>query len=270
MQFVKVHGAGNDFVLLPDLDDALHVDAALTRRLCTPHTGLGADGVIRLAPARTSDCDVFMDYRNADGSVAEMCGNGVRCVAKYVWDRGLVTAEQVRVDTRGGAKVVEVAARHPDGRIAAATVDMGVARLGEVERDVPTVGVRLTSVDMGNPHAVYHTTDIAGTPLARIAGQLNALADFPAGVNVEAIQVDGRSRLRGRVHERGVGETLASGTGVSAMAVAAVAAGSVDSPVTVTVPGGELDVAVTGGRVFVTGPAVEVAHGTLDDAWLTA
>lgn len=282
MEFVKAHGAGNDFVLLPDLDDRIDLDADLTRALCAPHFGLGADGVIRVGRPRNDRDDVFMDYRNADGSVAEMCGNGVRCVAKYVLDRGTVAGDELRVDTRGGSKLVRVARRHVDGCIATLRVDMGepvVATIDWSPTDDPhapasgeTAGpaLRLTSVDMGNPHAVYVTDDVAGTPLEQLATQINRLPAFAEGVNVEAVEVRDRAQLRGRIHERGVGETMASGTGVSAMAVAAIVRGLADHEVRVAVPGGELLVEWSGsGSVSVTGPAVEVAHGTLDATWLT-
>ena len=273
-----MHGTGNDFVVLPDLDGALELDASLTARLCRPHLGLGADGVIRLAPARTAADDVFMDYRNADGSVAEMCGNGVRCVAKYLVDRGLVTGDEVRVDTRGGTKVVEVTARHADGTVADVRVDMGVPVPGEVDvtvdvGDGPPFGadgaVRLTTVSMGNPHAVVVVNDPDRFPLAALAARLRGHELFPDGVNVEVITVASRTRVRGRIHERGVGETLSSGTGSSAMAVAAMLLELVDRRVEVTLPGGALGVDWTGAQLLVTGPAVEVARGTLDDAWLT-
>lgn len=282
MDYVKAHGAGNDFVLLPDLDDRFTLDADLTRALCAPHTGLGADGVIRLGRARNDRDDVFMDYRNADGGVAEMCGNGVRCVAKYVLDRNVVGGDEVRVDTRGGSKTVHVAGRHADGLVAELRVDMGEPTVATIDwrpsdaraPDGPTSenasgpALRLTSVDMGNPHAVYLTDDVAGTPLAQVAAQINQLPEFPEGVNVEAVEVRDRTRLRGRIFERGVGETMASGTGASAMVVAAITRGLADDMVTVAVPGGEL-VVEWSGSVAVTGPAVEVAHGTLDATWLT-
>lgn len=289
MEFLKAHGAGNDFVLLPDLADALVLDADLTRRLCAPHTGLGADGVIRIGRPRNAHDHVFMDYRNADGGLAEMCGNGVRCVAKYVLDRGVVTGDRVAVDTRAGSKSVQVAARDADGLVTDLRVDMGRPGVGTLDLPLsadghvadpyerrstadghPAPALRLTTVDMGNPHAVYLTDDVAGTPLDQVAARINGLAAFPDGVNVEAVEVRSRSELRGRIHERGVGETMASGTGVSAMAVAAIERGLADSPLSVVVPGGELIVDWSGqGAVTVTGPAVEVARGTLDPTWLT-
>lgn len=278
MEFVKAHGAGNDFVLLPDLHDTLVLTPELTAALCMPHLGLGADGVIRIAPSRNADDDVYMDYRNADGSVAEMCGNGVRCVAKYVADRGMVPGEQIRVDTRGGTRTVHVVERCPDGRVAQVRVDMGIPEPGKVDwpielnhgGQVKAGDPRITTVSMGNPHAVCVTDDIAAWPLEAMAAQLQEHPAFPEGVNLEVVTVLDRSRIAGRIFERGVGETLASGTGASAMAVAAIVLGHTESIVDVELPGGTLSVDWTGDRLLVTGPAVEVAHGTLDPTWLTA
>jgi diaminopimelate epimerase len=276
MEFVKAHGTGNDFVLLPDLHDSFVLTEALVVAICAPHTGLGADGVIRIGAPRAPADDVFMDYRNADGSLSEMCGNGVRCVAKYVVDRGLVAAEQLRVDTRDGTKVVDVLDRDADGRLLVARVDMGVPAPGKVDWEVslpqPVSGVgdtvRLTTLSMGNPHAVHVTDDVDGWPLADVGRQLQSHPAFPEGVNLEVVTVVDRHRVRGRIFERGVGETRSSGTGSSAMAVAAVLLGLTEPRVQVAVPGGRLDVDWSGERLLIAGPAVEVAHGTLDGAWL--
>ena len=276
MEFVKAHGTGNDFVLLPDPEDTFALDAALAMALCRPHTGLGGDGVIRLGAPRTATDDVFMDYRNADGSLAEMCGNGVRCVAKYLFDRGLVSGDRVRVDTRAGTKVVDLVRRGPDGRTATVRVDMGVPQPGKVDWElelsppVSDVGDALpvTTVSMGNPHAVHVTSDPDPWPLAEVGRLVQQHPAFPEGVNLEVVAVEDRGRIRGRIFERGVGETLSSGTGSSAMAAAAMLLGLVERSVTVSVPGGELQIDWSEQRLFVTGPAVEVAHGTLDGAWL--
>jgi diaminopimelate epimerase len=265
MEFVKVHGTGNDFVLLPDLGDRLTLDEELVRRLCDRHLGLGGDGVIRLAPARDGEtADVFMDYRNADGSVAEMCGNGVRCVAKFVVDRGLVVADVVRVDTRAGVKAVEVVGRHGDGTVASVRVDMGAPLA--IAKDVVD-GEELVTVSMGNPHAVLLVDDPFVAPVHDLGPRIERA--FPEGANVEFVAVPSRDRVVGRIWERGVGETMASGSGCSAMAVAANVLGLADRRVTVVVPGGELEIDWTDETLFVTGPAAEVAEGRLSDAWLT-
>jgi diaminopimelate epimerase len=270
MRFVKAHGAGNDFVLLPDPDDRLSLDAALVRALCDRHRGLGADGVIRLAPARDGDAHVFMDYWNADGSVAEMCGNGVRCVAKYVVDRRLVDAATVLVDTRGGIKAVEVVSRAVDGRVDEVRVDMGAPVPGKVELPVDDVGVSVTTLSMGNPHAVLVVDDVATAPVVELGPRLATHPLFADGTNVEFIAIAARDRVAGRIWERGVGETQASGTGASAMAVAAHLLGLADRHVRVDLPGGGLVVDWTDETLLVTGPAVEVAAGELDSAWLAS
>ena len=291
MEFVKVHGTGNDFVLLPDLDDRLDVGPALVRALCDRHTGVGGDGLIRLAPA--SDADVFMDYRNADGSVAEMCGNGVRCVAKYLVDRGLVAGEEVRVGSRAGIKVVEVVARHDDGTVALVRVDMGPAMVtGSVAIDVSPATVlasgrapdvpaglgaavtaeqrinEVTTVSMGNPHAVFVVDDPAAAPVSWLGPYVEGHEAFPGGTNVEFITAPRPDLVVGRIWERGVGETLASGTGASAMAVAAAVRGLADRQVRVRLPGGDLEVDWAVDTLYVTGPAVEVASGRLAPGWL--
>lgn len=277
MHFVKVHGAGNDFVLLPDLDDRVELDPALVRALCSAHTGLGADGVIRLAPARPGvDADVFMDYWNADGGVAEMCGNGVRCVAKYVADRHLVEGPAVLVDTRAGVKPVEIVERDAIGLVRLARVDMGAPVPGKIDEplEVPTdmgaTTVRLTTLSMGNPHAVIFVDDVAQAPVTTLGPLLERHDAFPEGTNVEFIRVLAPDRIEGRIWERGVGETMASGTGASAMAVGAALLDLADRSVLVSLPGGTLEVAWLEEGVQVTGPAAEVASGELDAAWLAA
>jgi diaminopimelate epimerase len=287
LPFVKAHGAGNDFVLLPDLEDALELDEALVRALCTPHLGVGADGVIRLGSGGT-EADVFMDYRNADGSLAEMCGNGVRCVAKYMVDRGLVSGEVVRVGSRGGLKPVEIVERHADGTVARVRVDMGAPEpTGTVSVDVSPERVaqhlgtatavtlehrtvELTTLSMGNPHAVLVVPDVGTAPVAAWGPVIEHDEAFPKGTNVEFIAVPERTRVVGRIWERGVGETLASGTGSSAMAAAAHLLGLADRDVVVELPGGTLAVEWTADTLHVTGPAVEVAAGELDASWLAA
>ncbi len=271
MHFVKVHGAGNDFVLLPDLDGTLELHPAFVRRVCHRHLGVGGDGVIRLAPPRPGvDADVFMDYWNADGSIAEMCGNGVRCVAKYVIDRGIVTGDTVRVDTRGGVKPVAVA-RAVDGTFATGTVDMGPPVIGKVDwpMEVEDTTVSVTTLSMGNPHAVTVVDDVDAADLAWLGTCLQNRPEFPEGTNVEMISVVDREHVRGRIWERGVGETMASGTGASAMAAAAHLLGLAARTTTVVLPGGDLSVNWTDSTLEVTGPAAEVATGELDDTWLT-
>lgn len=297
MEFVKVHGTGNDFVLLPDPDGSWTLDATFARAVCDRRFGLGGDGVIRLGPGGDG-ADVYMDYRNADGSASQMCGNGVRCVAKYVLDRGIVTAEVVRVGTLGGVKTVRVAERGAGGTVARVRVDMGrpeptgtvevevsPARLVEV-RAAAEAGsgagglgavvtaehrvVTVTTLSMGNPHAVVRVDDVARAPVGLWGPVIAGDPAFPDGTNVEFVAVSAPDRVEGRIWERGVGETLASGTGASAMAVAAHLWGLAGRHVVVSLSGGELEVDWQDEGLYVTGPAVEVAVGQLDEAWLAA
>jgi diaminopimelate epimerase len=290
MQYTRAHGTGNDFVVLADLDDRLEVSADLARALSDRRTGIGGDGVIRIghAPDGVPDADAFMDHRNADGSTAEMCGNGVRVVAKHLVDHGLVTPGDdgtVRVATRAGVKPVQVVSRHPDGTVAEVAVDMGLPVLAPAdvpfETDEPDAllhhvevdgtDVELAVVSMGNPHAVTIVHDIADAPVATLGPRIETHARFPAKANVGFAQLLGRDAIRLRVWERGVGETQACGTGACAAVVALQRLGHLDAMVTVHLPGGTLTIHhIDGGTVTMTGPAVEIAHGELDDGWLAA
>ena len=271
MRFVKAHGAGNDFVLLPDPDDKLELTRDLVRALCRPHVGLGADGVIRVAPPRArAAADAFMDYRNADGSLSQMCGNGIRTVAKYLVDRGLVEGTEVRVDTRSGVKAVRCILSDT-GRVELATVSMGepVPLKVDLALDVEGFGaVHVTTLSMGNPHAVVVVDDVDQAPVDILGPALQRDPEFPEGTNVEFLQPIGRDLARGRIWERGVGETLASGSGASALAAAAHLLGLAGRTVTVVMPGGDLVVDWSDDDLTVTGPVVEVASGELDGAWL--
>ena len=275
--FTKSHGAGNDFVLVADLDDRLGLlDGKLVAALCDRHQGVGADGLIRIAPS--DDADFFMDYYNADGGVAEMCGNGIRCLAKYVADRGLAAGETMRVDTRAGVKDL-VLYRGADGLVDRVRVDMGPPILERGEIPVAGSGDPLhvpVSVDgasydaacvsMGNPHAVIFVARLADVPVERHGPAIERSESFPAKTNVEFTEVLSQDAVRVRVWERGVGETQACGTGACATAVAANLRGLTGREVAVHMPGGRLDIAWTAETVFLTGPVVEVFHGTFDDA----
>lgn len=289
MEFTLAHGTGNDFVVVVDLAGSWPIGPALARALCDRRTGLGADGVLRIAPGGP-DADVTMDHVNADGSPSAMCGNGVRVVAKHVVDHGLVAApdDVVRIATPSGVRAV-VVRRGADGRVAEATVDMGPAVTvpsavpfvtddeARVEHAIAVGGgsVDVSVVSMGNPHAVTLVEDVAAAPVATLGPALECHARFPDRANVGFAEVVDRSHLRLRVWERGVGETAACGTGACAAVVAAARLGRIDlgpgASVTVELPGGTLVIGRReDGHVTLTGPAVEVARGTLDAAWLAA
>lgn len=259
--FLKGHGTGNDFVLLPDVDDLLTLTSELARGLCDRRTGLGADGVLRVAPAPGGGW--FMDHRNADGSHAEMCGNGIRVFGRYLIASSLAEPGPLAVLTRGGLRVVDVPA------IGDVTVDMGrPARSGEIRSVVPLGGSPLpgTPVDMGNPHVVSQVADAAVLAGLDLSVAPTVSPGFPLGVNAEFVAITGERSIAMRVHERGVGETRSCGTGACAAAAAVASWAGVEGSWewTVDVPGGRLMIAWTGSTLLMTGPAVILARGTVD------
>ncbi len=268
MRFAKGHGTENDFVILPDPDDLFGLSATLAARLCDRHAGLGADGVLRVVRNAGGDPDAaewFMDYRNADGSVAEMCGNGLRVFARFLLDHGMAEGPALTVATRAGLRRVRV---EPSGGI---TADMGpVSVLGPgraVSGGAVLDGLRIS---VGNPHLAC----LVDTPLDKFDLSAPPEVDpghFPAGANVELVQLTGPGSLAMRVHERGSGETRSCGTGaVAAAAAAAAATEQASGAWQIRVPGGELAVTLDGSTSWLTGPAVIVAEGDLNPAWLAA
>ena len=266
MRFVKGHGTENDFVILPDPDGELELDSGLVAALCDRRAGIGADGVLRVVRAKAlSDGAVgaasdgvewFMDYWNADGSVAEMCGNGVRVFARYLVDSGLAAAGELLVLTRAGVKVVRLSGSGP------VTVDMGPPVV--LGRGSATVGGRVYEglrVSMGNPHlACLIEEPVSGLDLSR--PPVFDPAVFPEGVNVELFEAAGSDRVEMRVYERGSGETRSCGTGAVATAVAAAhSAGRTTGTWEVAVPGGIVEVTLDGETSHLRGPAVLVAEG---------
>ncbi len=268
--WLKGHGTENDFVILPDPDGTVHgaLDASFVAALCDRRRGIGADGVLRAVRAGDdAGAEWFMDYRNADGSIAEMCGNGVRVFARYLADEGLVDPTQpVPIATRDGVKVVTY-----DGDTIA--VDMGTPRLlGESKVTTEGVVRPARHVDVGNPHAVAFVDDLddAGTLLKEPEYDASV---YPKGVNIEFVARQGPRHVAMRVHERGAGETRSCGTGAVAVALASAAADGADpadgGDVTyrVDVPGGTLHVTwKAGGHAVLAGPGVIIARGDL--TWL--
>lgn len=269
ISFVKGHGTQNDFVLLPDPDGRLDLTAARVQALCDRQRGLGADGVLRVIRASTldtagSESEWFMDYRNADGSVAEMCGNGVRVFARYLVEAGLVDGTDFTIGTRAGDRKVSV---HEDLSV---TVQMGPAVVtGKSTALLADREVSGIAVDVGNPHLVCVVeADVAEFDLRDQPRYDDAV--FPHGVNVEVVnRVDGALRMR--VHERGVGETRACGTGTVAVVAADLhLLGQTDGSRAVHMPGGTVLVAVGPDGSTMTGPAEFVASGELADEWWVA
>jgi diaminopimelate epimerase len=270
--FVKGHGTGNDFIVLPDPDGAVHgeLDAALVRALCDRRVGIGGDGVLRVLSGRAAETagviaagsgvDWFMDYRNADGSVSEMCGNGVRVFARYLESAGLVDVSlPLQIGTRAGVKTVSFC---DDGEI---SVAMGMAAVGSrVKVAVDGRSYAARAVDIGNPHAVVLVDDLSEAGELRVAPEFDP-ADFPAGVNVEFVVMRGDREVAIRVFERGVGETASCGTGACAVVAAVAAQHDAPAPATyqVSVPGGVLTVRLDDtGEAHLKGPAVLVAEGS--------
>lgn len=280
IEFTKMHGSGNDFVMIEDIDESLDFSPEAVQWFCDRNFGVGGDGLILIRPASSDDADFFMHYYNADGSVAEMCGNGIRCFAKYLVDNGLVpeTAEDVRVETLGGIKPISFT-RGYDGTLYTATVDMGEPVLtpadiparfeGEQVFQCPVDteygSFEITAVSMGNPHAVIWVDDVDSAPVETVGPAIETDPRFPAKTNVEFAQYLGDDTIRLRVWERGVGETLACGTGACATLVAATLACIVGRSATIELPGGELLIRWDeSGHVFMTGPATTVFTGSVE------
>jgi diaminopimelate epimerase len=257
---VKGHGTENDFVVLPDFTAEL--DPALVRALCDRRAGIGADGVLRVVD---SGDGYFMDYRNADGSIAETCGNGIRVFARYLVAAGLVDAGEMTIGTRSGPRAVAVPADGGD-----ITVDMGPAtRLAGAEVSIGTSSWKAAGWSMGNPHLVVLDAGLIDSLDLSSPPTVQPVDAYPDGVNIELLEPVGERHVRMRVHERGVGETRSCGSGACAAAVAAMDAAGERSTYIVDVPGGRLAVQWRDdGAVLLTGPAVLVASGEIDCAAL--
>lgn len=257
MRFTKMHGVGNDFLIFDPGEIEGEDLPALARRACRRHFGVGADGI--LVPARSETADLRMIYLNSDGSEAEMCGNGIRCLARYARDYELVDGDELTVQTGAGIKQISV---FEDG---SSRVDMGPPAF---EPEVSLAGHTFHRVSMGNPHAVAFLgfeEEVEAVELREIGPRVEHDPAFPHGTNVEFAHVRDQHGMRMRIWERGAGETLASGTGSCAVAVAAVHLGLTESPVAVELDGGAVRVEWTGGRepVYMTGPAEYVCEGEL-------
>jgi diaminopimelate epimerase len=280
LPFLKGHGTENDFVIVPDAENAVDLPPSVVARLCDRRAGIGGDGLLHVvrsaahpeARHMADEAEWFMDYRNADGSVAEMCGNGVRVFARYLEHAGHVTAGEVAVATRGGIKRVHL---DKDGSV---TVAMGRAVLPEAGVTVTVDGRSwpARNVNMGNPHAVAFVEDLDHAGNLFTEPPYEPAAVYPDGVNIEFVADRGPRHVAMRVHERGAAETRSCGTGACAVAVATARRDGADpaesgTPVTYTVDvlGGTLLITEhPDGRIDMTGPAVIVAEGTVDPAWL--
>jgi diaminopimelate epimerase len=292
MRFTKMHGLGNDYIYVDCVRQAAPRDpAALSRAVSDRHIGVGSDGLILIGASEIAD--VRMRMFNADGSEAEMCGNGVRCVAKYAYDHGLTKNNPLKVETGRGVLTLSLQTRL--GYVERVTVDMGEPILEAeripttlpgprvVDQPLPRLGDevdanarlercgldrRLTSVSMGNPHAVLYCRDVAGVPLAAVGPALETAPFFPRRINVHFVQVQSPDEVIMRTWERGSGITLACGTGACAVCVAGVLTGRTGRRLLAHLPGGDLQLywSETDNHVYMTGPAVEVFSGDWPDA----
>lgn len=276
MKFTKMHGIGNDYVYVNCFEEEVRNPSETAKFVSDRHFGIGSDGLILIKPSQIADCE--MDMYNADGSQGAMCGNGVRCVAKFVYDSGIARKDRISVATKSGIKYVDVFAK--DGKAEYVRVNMGAPILRA--KDVPMVcseeeavscplrvdGTiwKVTAVSMGNPHAVVYIDDVDGLEIEKIGPKFENHPAFPDRVNTEFVRVIDRHTVQMRVWERGSGETLACGTGACAVAVSSILNDLVDEgEVTVKLLGGELRIEWNReeNTVYMTGPATTVFEGEI-------
>ena len=276
LSFAKMHGCGNDYIYFDCFHQKIEDPAGLSRNLSRQHFGIGGDGIILIGPSDTADAQ--MRIFNKDGSEGKMCGNGIRCTAKFLYDTGLVPKETMTIDTLSGIKTLRLSVK--DGKTELVTVDMGPAEFrpekipvlipgSEVIGSLLEVGGkerRITCVSMGNPHCVIFGDDPDTIDLEREGTAVAASPIFPEGVNVEFIHLAGRNTLKMRVWERGSGETLACGTGACAAACAAVRDGLCEKgeEILVHLTGGDLRIRMTDETVWMTGGATLVFTGEVE------
>lgn len=258
MKFTKMEGLGNDYVYVYG---APKDPEQLSIRLSDRHFGIGGDGLVLISLSDVADFK--MRIFNADGSEAKMCGNGIRCVGKYVYDKGYTKKTELAVETLSGIKYLTLFLK--DGKVDKVSVDMGNVTVGEEETLDVAGGITFIPVDVGNPHAVIFVDDADKAPVDTVGPLVEKNPRFPSGVNVEFVSVTSRNKLRMRVWERGSGITMACGTGTCASVAAAVKKGYCDGGVNVdvTLDGGVLGIKDDGGRVTMTGPATTVFEGEI-------
>jgi diaminopimelate epimerase len=276
--FTKMHGTGNDYIYVDAIERPIDEPAKLSIVMSNRHFGVGSDGLILVLPSDKGDFRMRMF--NADGSEAEMCGNGIRCFAKYVYDRGLTKKTSLDIETGAGMKKIDLTVEH--GKAVKARVNMGTPRLERNE--IPMTGdpgrvidepltlldgtvVRITAVSMGNPHAVIYVDDTKNFAVEKYGPEIERSPLFPRRTNVEFVTVVGNNEVLQRTWERGSGETLACGTGASAVCVAGVLTGRTGRKIISHLAGGDLELewSEENGQLCMTGPAVEVFSGDWPD-----
>lgn len=274
MKFTKMHGCGNDYIYVDCTKEPLDDPNGLALKLSDRHFGIGSDGLILICPSDKADFRMAM--YNSDGSEGAMCGNGIRCVAKFCYDKGLTDQTSISVETKGGMKYLDLTVEN--GAVTWVKVDMGVPAV-QAEA-IPVVGMGdqvigqpvtvggqdwvMTCVSMGNPHAVVWCDNVDGLEIEKIGPLFENHKMFPDRTNTEFVKVLDRNNVQMRVWERGAGETLACGTGACATAYAAWRNGLCDRQVTVHLVGGDLNIEITDGSIFMTGPATTVFEGEID------
>lgn len=279
MKFTKMQGLGNDYVYVNCFKETVENPSSVAKFVSNRNFGIGSDGLILICPSETADFQMVM--YNADGSRGEMCGNGIRCVAKYVYDYGLTDKTRISVETLGGIKYLDLTVE--DGKVRLVKVDMGephfapeeipiamddkdVGKVIDEEIDVDGTVYRMTGVSMGNPHTVVYMDDLKGLEIEKIGLKFESHPRFPQRINTEFAHVLDEHTVEMRVWERGSGETLACGTGACAVAVASILNGLTKRSVTVKLLGGDLMIEWNeeNGHVFMTGPAEVVFDGEID------
>lgn len=274
MKFTKMHGAGNDYVYIDGFEEQIDEPVILAQRVSNRNFGIGSDGLILILPSEQAD--VKMRMFNADGSEAEMCGNGIRCVAKYVYDHGLVKKLHIKIETGNGILPLQLFTGK-SGLVERVAVNMGVPKLTRAELPMTGSGrdqavaislpleqdeIEVTCVSMGNPHCVVFVDDVENCELELVGPLIEKHPWFPNRINVEFVQIVSRTEVIQRTWERGAGETLACGTGASAVAVAGVLTGRTERKIVNHLRGGDLQLEwLEDGPVMMTGPAVEVFSG---------
>ena len=276
MKFTKMQGLGNDYVYVNCFEEKIENPPAVARYVSDRHFGIGSDGLIMINPSEVADFE--MEMYNADGSRGEMCGNGIRCVAKYVYDYGLTDETQISVETLGGIKYLDLTVE--DGKVVLVKVDMGKPELKSdlipiisenekvIDEPIEVDGqvYHMTGVSMGNPHTVIYVDDVKNLDLEKIGPKFENHERFPKRINTEFVHCIDRNTVEMRVWERGSGETLACGTGACAVAVASILNNLTDTRVTVKLLGGDLQIEwdQKKNHVFMTGPAKVVFDGVID------
>ncbi len=276
MKFTKMQGLGNDYVYVNCLEEKIEHPGETAKMVSDRHFGIGSDGLILIKPSQKAD--FCMDMYNADGSQGEMCGNGIRCVAKYVYDKGLTTKQQISIETLAGIKYLDLTVE--DGKVRLVRVDMGKPELKaekipvksdlgqEIDAPIDIEGeeYHMTCVSMGNPHCVVFLENVEDLDIEKVGPKFENHERFPNRINTEFVKIIDDHTLQMRVWERGSGETLACGTGACATVVAAIANGYCQDEVTVQLLGGDLQILwdKETNHVFMTGPAKIVFDGEID------